>query len=200
VSANETNPSCLLACLVAHERARRLDPTIKTSIAYTSAVVGDYIRAAEEARDNDDPFKGIALALAGHTSEAIGLLVDLQGRYGSNHVWASYIAIMIAATRGRTEEIVASVEACLRLPFADPEGLFHICVVLARVDESVRALRVLRRTVDAGFGCPAALHGEPSLRALHGRPEFETLQAEVEQRHRRAVQAFDAAGGNALLI
>jgi tetratricopeptide (TPR) repeat protein len=57
----------------AHERARRLDPTIKTSIAYTSAVVGDYVRAAEEARDSDDPFQGIALALAGRTSEAIGL-------------------------------------------------------------------------------------------------------------------------------
>jgi len=48
-----------------HEHARRLDPTIKTSIAYTSAVVGDYGRAAEEARDSDDPFQGIALALAG---------------------------------------------------------------------------------------------------------------------------------------
>jgi hypothetical protein len=107
---------------------------------------------------------------------------------------------MVAVTRANTEEIVAAAEACMRRPFADPEGLFHICVVLARVSEPERALMVLRRTVDAGFSCPAALNGEPSLRVLHGRSEFETLRAEVERRRRRAVQAFEAAGGNALFV
>jgi TolB-like protein/tetratricopeptide (TPR) repeat protein len=183
----------------AHERARRLDPSIKTSIAYTSAVVGDYVRAADEARDNDDPFHAIALALAGRTSEAFGPLLDLQRRYGSNQVWSDYIDIMLALTRGNTGEIVAAAETCLRLPFADPEGLFYIGVVLARVHEFARAFMVLRRTIDGGFACPAALDGEPSLRALHGRAEFEMLQAAVERRHRQALEAFDAAGGNALL-
>jgi TolB-like protein len=189
----------LQASRAAHERARRLDPTIRTSIAYTSAVVGDYVRAAEEARDNDDPFQGIALAFAGRTTEARGMLLDLQGRYGTNPVWAAYIAIIMAVTRGNTEEIVGAVDACLRLPFGDPEGLFHICVVLARVNDPVRALMALRRTVDAGFSCPAGLDGEPSLRTLHRSSEFEVLRAEVEQRHQRAVKAFDTAGGDALL-
>jgi hypothetical protein len=115
-------------------------------------------------------------------------------------VWAAYIAIIMAVTRGKTEEIVGAVDACLRLPFGDPEGLFHICVVLARVNDRPRALMVLRRTVDAGFSCPAALDGEPSLRTLHGGPEFEALRAEVERRHRRAVHAFETAGGDALLL
>ena len=75
---------------------------------------------------------------------------------------------------------------------------FYIVVVLARVDDPVRALTVLRRTVDAGFAWPAALNGEASLRMLQRRPEFENLQAEIERRHRRAAQAFDAAGGHAL--
>ena len=156
------------------------------------------MRAADEARDNDDPFYGIALTLAGRTREAIPLLRELQDRYGSNQVWATYIAIMLAVTRGNTGEIVTAAEACLRLPFADPEGLFYIVVVLARVDDPVRALTVLRRTVDAGFAWPAALNGEASLRMLQRRPEFENLQAEIERRHRRAAQAFDAAGGHAL--
>ncbi len=185
----------LEASRAAHERARQLDPTIKTSIAYTSAVVGDYVRAAEEARDNDDPFHGIALALAGRSAEAIGPLLDLQRRYGSNQVWSAYIAIILAVARGETAEIVTAADACLRLPFADPEGLFHICVVLARIDEPARAFMVLRRIMDAGFACPAAFDGEPSLRVLQGHPEFKTLRAEVERRHRRAVEALDAAGG-----
>src|SRR5262245_49448906 len=120
----------LEASRAAHERARRLDPTIRTSIAYTSAVVGDYVLAAEEARDNDDPFYGIALALAGRTDEAIAPLLDLQDRYGSNQVWSAYIAMILAMTRGTTAEIVTAAETCLRLPFADPEGLFHMGVVL----------------------------------------------------------------------
>ena len=94
----------LEASRAAHERARRLDPTIKTSVAYTSAIVGDYARAADEARENDDPFEGIALALAGRTEDAIGMLLDLQRRYGSNQVWAAYIDLMQAFTRGTTED------------------------------------------------------------------------------------------------
>jgi hypothetical protein len=170
-----------------------------TGITYTSAVVGDYVRAAEEARDNDDPFFGIALALAGQTREAIPLLLDLQGRYGSNQVWAAYIATILAVTRGNASEIVTAAEACLRLPFADPEGLFHIVVVLARAHDAKRAIVVLRRAVDAGFACPAGLNGEPSLRVLKESPDFEILEAEIQRRYRRAVEAFDAAGGNALL-
>ena len=37
------------ASRAAHERARRLDPTINTSVVYTSAMVGDYARVADEA-------------------------------------------------------------------------------------------------------------------------------------------------------
>jgi TolB-like protein/tetratricopeptide (TPR) repeat protein len=190
----------LEASRAAHERARRLDKTIKTSVAYTSAIVGDYARAVDEARENDDPLEGVALALVGRTTDATGMLLDMQRRYGGNRAWAAYIELVLAFARGDTDEVVAAADACLRLPFADPEGLFHVCVVLARSNEPARALVVLRRTVEAGFSCPAGLDGEPSLRALHGNPEFGRLRAEAERRHRRAVDAFDIAGGYALLV
>ncbi len=67
-------------------------------------------------------------------------------------------------------------------------------------DEPVRALNALRRTVDAGFACLATLDQEPSLRPLHGNPEFESMRAETGRRHRRAVEAFENAGGDTLLI
>jgi DNA-binding winged helix-turn-helix (wHTH) protein len=190
----------LEASRAAHERARRLDPTIRTSVAYTSGIVGDYARAADEARENDDPFEGIALALAGRTEDATGMLVDLHRRYGSNQIWSAYIDLMQAFTRGTTGAIVEVAEICLRLPFSDPEGVFYISVVLARSGQPARALAVLRRTVDAGFSCPAGLVGESSFRALHGNPQFEAMRVEVERRHRRAAAAFDLAGGETLLI
>jgi DNA-binding winged helix-turn-helix (wHTH) protein/tetratricopeptide (TPR) repeat protein len=184
----------------AHERARRLDPTIKTSVAYTSAIVGDYARAVTDARDNDDPLEGIALAMAGQSADATGMLLDMRRRYGSNRVWAANIDVHLAAAGGHAHEVVAATDACMQLSFDDPEGLFHIGVVLARFNELTRALGALRRTVDAGFSCPAALDQEPSLRPLHGNPEFEALRAETRRRHRRAADAFEIAGGNRLLI
>jgi hypothetical protein len=107
--------------------------------------------------------------------------------------------LMQAFTDGHAKQVVAAADACLRLPFGDPEGLFYIGVVLVRVQEPQRALIVLRRTVDAGFSCSAALDGEPSLRKLQGSPVFEGLRAEAERRHRRAAEAFENAGGLALL-
>lgn len=184
----------------AHQRARRLDPTIKTSVAYTSAIVGDYARAATDARDNDDPLEGIALAMAGQSADATEKLLDMRRQYGSNRVWAAFIDVNLAAAGGRADEVIAAVDACMHLSFYDPEGLFHISVVLARFNEFDRALDALRRTVDAGFSCPAALELEPSLRPLHGNPEFEALRAEIGRRHRRAADAFEIAGGDRLLM
>jgi tetratricopeptide (TPR) repeat protein len=183
----------------AHDRARRLDPTIKTSVAYTSGIVGDYARAATDARDNDDPLEGIALAMAGQAADATGMLLDMRQRYGSNRVWAAFIDVNLAVAGGRAGEVVAATDACMRLSFDDPEGLFHIGVVLARFNELARALDALRRTVDAGFSCPPGFE-EPSLRRLRGHPVFEGLRAEAERRHRRAADAFEVAGGHALLI
>jgi TolB-like protein len=187
------------ASRAAHARARQIDPAIKTSIAYTSAMTNDYARAIEEARDNDDPLEGFALAVVGHAAEAIERLQDLRRRYGSNRPWAAFINLLLAFAAGDLEEMSRSADACLRLPFRDPEGFFLVCMVLARSGQTVRALAALRRTVDVGFCCPAGLDGEPAFRPLHGTPEFEALRAEIERRHHLAGSAFNAAGGQTLL-
>ena len=76
------------ASRAAHERARLLDPAIRTSIGYTSVMAGDYARAVAEARDNDDPLEGFALALAGRGEESIQVLQALRARYGRNRTGA----------------------------------------------------------------------------------------------------------------
>jgi DNA-binding winged helix-turn-helix (wHTH) protein/Tfp pilus assembly protein PilF len=48
----------LRASRAAHERAKRLDPAAKTSIAYTSFMAGDYAQAVADARANEDPLEG----------------------------------------------------------------------------------------------------------------------------------------------
>src|SRR5262249_18324 len=189
----------LEASRAAHGRARRLDPAIKPSIAYTSFVEGDYARGVAEARENDDPLEAFALSLLGQPSIAIEALNDLRRRYGNNRAWAAYIDLALAFTRADRDALVSQADVCMRMPFSDPEGIFQVCLLLAVLHEPSRALDALERTVDAGFACPAALDGHPMLRTLRDDPRFEPMRATVEHRHRRAVETFETAGGFALL-
>jgi tetratricopeptide (TPR) repeat protein len=187
------------ASRAAHARARKLDPTVKTSIGYTSIFAGDYENAAAEARENDDPLEAFAYALIGRTSEATKGLESLRQAYGDSQAWAIYIDIATAFVSGDHDALVSLADAALRMPFGDPEGLFQICLLLVMSHEPSRALIALKRTVDAGFPCPAALESHPTLQSLRKFPDFEVLRKTIERKHQQAVEAFDGAGGLALL-
>src|SRR5262245_4373296 len=187
------------ASRASHTRAKQLDPVIKTSIAYTSMVAGNYAQAAAEARENDDPVEAIALALVGRSSEAVELLQDLHRRYGNNRVWAAYLDLALAFARQDRAALITHAETCLRLPFSDPEGVFQVCLLLALSGELGLAGAAFKRTIDAGFSCPAALDGHPMLRTLNAEPAFAPMRAEADRRHQQAVGALESVGGLAVL-
>jgi TolB-like protein/tetratricopeptide (TPR) repeat protein len=183
------------ASRAAHARARALDPFIRTSIAYTSAMIGEYERALAEARDNDDSIEAHVLAMLGRIDEASAALAALKRQYGSNRLWAAYIECVSALMQNDPATIVKSVDELLRFPFGDPDGLIQMCIALARAGAHQRTLSVLERAVRAGFSCPVALEQEPSFDPIRGDDTFEALLAEVRERHRRASQVFESAGG-----
>jgi DNA-binding winged helix-turn-helix (wHTH) protein/TolB-like protein len=187
------------ASRAADRRARQLDPAIKTSIAHTSLAAGDYERAAAEAGENDDPLEALALALLGRTAAATEALEALRRRYGSNRAWAAYIDLAFAFAGGDRQSIPARAEACLGMPFSDPEGLYEVGLLLALSSKPMLALAALQRTVAAGFSCLPALDGHAAFRTLREDPAFESLRAGVERAHRHALEAFETAGGLALL-
>ena len=187
------------ASRAADERARRLDPTVKTSVAYTSMMSGDYPQAIADARANQDPIEGFALAAARRGDEARDFLQKTRRQYGTNRTWALYLDMMLAFELGDKTSTTSLAEACLRLPFRDPEGLFHVCLVLAWLNEPVRALDVLRQSVDAGFACLPGLSCDPALKSLATQPDYESLRSVVEARHRRALVTFDLAAGHQFL-
>lgn len=180
------------ASRAAHDRAKRLDPTVRTSIAYTAFAAGDYAKAVADANENGDPFEGFALAAAGRHEDARVALERIRERYGSNRTWAAYIDMTLALVRGDRAGATLLADACFDIPFRDPEGLFQVCVMFAWLDEPARALRALRRTVDAGFCCLPALDLCPALTPLYEAPEFQELRARVERRHRRAIDTFES--------
>jgi DNA-binding winged helix-turn-helix (wHTH) protein len=187
------------ASRASHTRAKQLDPAIKTSIAYTSLVAGNYVDAVAEARENDDPIEGVTLALLGRSSEATEALKIHHSRYSSNRVWGTFFDLGLAFVAKDQQGLIAHADACMRMPFSDPDGLFTLCLMLAVSGELPRALDALKRTVDAGFSCPAALENHPSLQKLLDLPGSEQMQTEMESRHRRAVEALEFAGGLGLV-
>jgi tetratricopeptide (TPR) repeat protein len=178
----------------AHTRAVRLDPTVKTSIAYTSFASGDHAQAVIEARAIDDPLEGFALAALGRLDEARAVLDRGRSRYGTNPIWAAYFDMAIAFAAGNAALARTRADMCLRTPFADPEGVFHVCLIFAWLHESDQALLALRRAVHAGFSCLPALTCDPALRALEDLDGFATLRSEIESRHQHASGILGAAG------
>ena len=187
------------ASRAAHERAKRLDPAVKTSIAFTSFMAGDYDQAVVDARSNQDPLEGFALAALGRTAEAVTALEATRHTGETNATWATCFELFLAFAHGDAASAASLTDVYLRFPFRDPEGLFFVCIVQARLNDQSGALNTMRQTVNAGFACLPGLVCDPALRGLSGLPEFDRLRAEVEQRHQRAVAAFKAAGGHALL-
>jgi hypothetical protein len=178
----------------AHARAVRLDPTVRTSIAYTSFAAGNHAQAELEARAIEDPLEGFALAAMRRLEEARAVLERGRSRYGTNKIWAAYFDMVIAFAAGDSVLARARADVCLQTPFADPEGVFHVCLVYAWLDEPGQALLALRRAVHAGFSCLPALTCDPALRALEDVDGFASLRLEIEARHRHAVGILQAAG------
>lgn len=183
----------------AHERAKTLDPTVKTSVAYTSLFAGDYAKAAAEAHENDDPLEGFLLAMM-RRPEASEAMKSLRQAYGDNQTWTIYIDIATAFLDGDRDALISQSDVALRTPFGDPEGVFQMCLLLAMSGEPSRALIALKRAVDAGFSCLAALESHPTLHSLRGFPEFESMRKTIERNHQQAVEAFKNAGGIGLFI
>ena len=60
----------LEASVAAHEHAKRLDPTVRTSVAFTHLAAGDWVRA-QGAENNDIHGEVMSLAMQGRTADAI---------------------------------------------------------------------------------------------------------------------------------
>jgi len=123
------------------------------------------------------------------------VLERTRSRYGANQTWTAYLDLVISFTAGDLAQARRHADVCLQTPFADPEGVFYVCLVCAWLNEPGRALIALRRAVDAGFACLPSLSCDPALRVLQDCDEFAVLRSTIETRHQHAVRIYDSAGG-----
>ncbi|MGH7536914.1 MAG: hypothetical protein ACREMG_15255, partial [Gemmatimonadales bacterium] len=184
--------------LAADQRARRIDPTIRTSVTYTHWMLGDYERAALTDEEEIQVVRHGALWMMGREEEALTGIRELEVHppAGTEGWFATSLRAAFELQRDQTVEAAQKV---LDFGFHDPEGLLFFVRNYARVGETERALATLRRSIEGGFSCPTPLVRDPWLDPLRTEPEFVRLLRVAEERHAVAAEAYTQAGGERIL-
>ena len=189
------------ASLAADERASRLDPRVRTSVAYTWFMAGDFARAAAES-NGYAAVGGTALAIAGQPEAARVCREEARMLRDARMVlfaelWDHYVDLLEGT--GEPTTLQHDVEAILASGLRDPEGLFSLAMVLAHFGGADLALRILADVVDRGYYPSVTLQRNPWFDPLRHRHDFLEILARAEQRRQEARTAFIHAGGEALL-
>ena len=188
----------LEASLAADRRARRIDPSIQTSVQYTYWAMGDYKQAALHDVEDIQGIRHGALWMLGRYDDAIaGVREALSHAPGSlEHL---IVESQLAAMEGRPDDCLRHARAILDAGFHDPEGLMLHCRELAFLGLVPEALDMVQRVVDGGYHCPTLLTVDPWLDALRGEPAFVRAVRQAEAGRARAAEAFARAGGERVL-
>jgi TolB-like protein len=191
----------LEASISADEEARRLDPSVRSSVAHSFYFLGDYERAI--AADVEEPAYVTFMALLhlGREEEARALSEQAIARARNPHLTrvVELIRAILSRDPVRAAEAVRQAET-IGSAFEDPEGFYYWGISLAASGDKAQALDLISRAVAGGFAADRAIVLEPWLDPLRGDPAFIRLLRAAEERRRKAEAAFASAGGPHLLM
>ena len=186
------------ASVAADRAARRLEPGVRTSVAYTWWMLGEWEKSI--AADDEDArwLHQYSLPLLGRGAEALALIEEGVSRAPPG-VGRMLFELNRGSIRGDRRAVDAGMTPILASGFHDPEGLYFGVRCLSHVGDSDGALRLLERVVAGGLFIPSVLRSDPWLAAAREHPAFADLLARSEAGHRRAVALYREAGGERLL-
>jgi TolB-like protein len=189
------------ASLAAHERARRLDPNVRTSVQWTLFMAGDFLRAAA-ASGGYAAAGARALAIVGHSDAARqcrqeGQMLRLANMTMFAELWDEFAALLEGT--GDPSALQGAIEAVIAGGLRDPEGLFNMALLLAHFGREDRAVEILATVVDGGYFPYDTFKRNPWLDTLRHRTDFLEIVREAKHRHQEARAVFIQAGGEALL-
>lgn len=184
--------------LAAHHAARRLDPTIVTSVNHTCWMLGEYDAALHNTTGGGIGYMpGLALASLGRADEAIETLRINEAALHEARPRA-YLRSLRALLEGDRAAALSALDIAAG-GLLDGEAAYYLARCYARLGEAERALTELGRVVDAGFVCMTLFAQDPWLDDLRDKPRFQSWLTHAEAQHDAARASFNAAGGGVLL-
>jgi len=186
------------ASRAADEAARRLDKLIRTSVAITHFLLGDYQRVHEISADEPTGYlDGTALVMLGREQEAVAVL--RKAEEVGNVTARKFNESLRMLLEGHRAEGFAAMRAILVPGFRDPEAVYFVARQFAFFGDPSTALVLLARAVEEGFFCVSMMARDPWLDTVRTDPAFTKTMRHAEARHAEALAAFLRADGNRLL-
>jgi eukaryotic-like serine/threonine-protein kinase len=187
------------ASIAAFQRAKRLDPAIRTSAAHSYFMSGDFERAIEVDCD-DPPYVSVLSMLAlGRATEAIAVRRESRTRTPANVHLIEIVDAFTAIVDGDPGRGREAVNRLREFPaFRDPEGHYYWAQAAANLGDFDNALDMLAQAVESGFHCVQGLEA-PSFDSLRSLPRFAQLADRAREHQSAAVHAFAEADGPKLL-
>jgi DNA-binding winged helix-turn-helix (wHTH) protein/tetratricopeptide (TPR) repeat protein len=191
----------LEASVAAHNRARQLDPQARTSVAYSYLHLGNFQKALDYCPSRTDGFIFVPCLLAlGREQDLITLCLENEKTLPQQY--RSWPVAVRAYLDGDLEKSRRAYHQALReLPMLskDPEACFCIACLLARVNDTERALEFLSLALESGYRCHHALLHHPGLESLRTHSRFAELVSRAAEMSIQARTVFVDNGGDRLL-
>ncbi len=137
----------LEASVTAHERARKLDPQIATSVSHTYYQLGDYDSALSNIAVGAWAIEGMTLGTIGRTKDASEAFRKVD-RSGTPAPMRAFVAAWRAMFERNHAESLSAAELCIQ-HYLDPEGVFYMGLIMAHLGESERALTAMGECMDS---------------------------------------------------
>jgi eukaryotic-like serine/threonine-protein kinase len=186
------------ASVAAYGEARRLDPSVRTSVHHAYLMRGEYAKALQTNVEDPPIIDLISLELLGEQPRALALARELEARQ-IPRVYRLFASVARAWLEGKRDECLSLLDE-LRTTWdpRDPCGRYYLARMLSQAQHP-RALETLRQSVEGGFVPYAFLLRDPALDSLRGTAECRTVLELARTRFEQASISFHAADGPRLL-
>ncbi len=179
--------------VAAHERAAAIDPTVKTSVAHTVFLMGDYPRVFETYMGKGFYLDAAAWAAMGQRVRAETLLRTRLKDPELGPFMLAMMESMLAALEGRPGAAAAFAKQAELV--REPEAVFYFARHLGMVNDAVAATDLVRRARVAGFWSSQALEQDVAFDTVRGDAEFQSEIREAKVLEEKALRALKEALG-----
>jgi len=164
----------------AHREAASLDPAIRTSVAHTHFVRGEFARVFETYTGALYYLDAAAWAALGAHDRAALLLRERLAQPVLGKTMMTLMGSLLAVLDGHSESAAEQMRDIEDV--RDPEALFYLARHFAMFDAREESIEMVRRARRAGFWSSHSLRNDPSFSACRNDTAF---QSEIKEAARR---------------